>query len=98
MSRYNELMILFFGRLVGIVEEMIFILYIYTHTHTQGRGAGVGKIRPHSVPPHHGGANPHRVGQVGLVGMEWGHFAIPTSFIILAAPLIDDNAPAIINL
>jgi hypothetical protein len=46
MSRYNELMILFFGRLVGIVEEMIFILYIYTHTHTHLGQGGWGRQNP----------------------------------------------------
>ena len=78
----------FLGKLVVVDEEIIFYS-IFRHTLQGGAGWRDRKNLPLAIPCQ-GGENPQD-GAV-LVGSgvrtEWGHFAIPTSFISVTASMI----------
>lgn len=75
------------------MRKLYFILYLDAHFRV-GQGGGIGKICPWPFPVRVG--KPHRGwGSVGWLRTEWGHFAIPTSFISVTASVIDNHALAI---
>lgn len=75
------------------MRKLYFFLYLDAHFRV-GQGGGIGKFCPWPIPVRVG--KPYTGwGSVGWLRTEWGHFAIPTSFVSVTASVIDNHAPAI---